>query len=71
MISSDTTQLRIAELRAKLARKEPLTLEEAREAVALCRSDRYRAASSAKPARGSKAAAPKPDAQEMLAELED
>lgn len=71
MISSDQTRMRIDELRAKLARQESLTLDEAREAVNLVRADRRNAVASAKsPARGSKAAAAKPDADALLAELD-
>lgn len=70
-MNSEETQLRIAELRAKVARSESLTLDEAKEVVRLVRADRYNAVASAKkPTRGSKATAAKPDAQQMLAELE-
>lgn len=70
-MNSDETRLRIEELRAKIARSEPLTLDEAKECVNLVRMDRRNAVASAKkPARGSKAGAAKPDADALMAELE-
>ncbi len=69
---SPETQSRIAILRAKCAGGEPLTLEEAKEAVALVRADRF-AAASASAASGAKKARAKKEvrsADDMLGELD-
>lgn len=66
------TELRIEELRNKIQSGNKLTLEEAKEAVQLTRAARLTAVTkSARPARGTKASAPKPDADKLLGELDN
>ena len=68
-IVSDETRERVMVLRAKQQRGETLSLEEVREAVALMRGDRVRAATVSAKSKTAKSKAPV-DSEKLLGELD-
>jgi len=69
-MTSDATRLRVETLRAKQRAGEKLSLEEMREAIALIRGDRVRAATASAKSKTAKAAKAPIDSEALLGELD-